>query len=320
MAKSLQKIEARRLRRAGNSIKDIAKSLAVSKSTVSVWCSDIKLSPRQIDILHHKMVKASYKGRLKGAEKQRQKKIQILDHFKRLGWKEIGKMNNRDLLMFGLGLYLGEGNKSGNNFQFVNSDPRVIRAIIKWLQLFGITRDNFYCNIILNNIYKDRIIEIEKYWASILKIPLTQFKKTVLIKSVNKKVYEDKRRYIGTMILRVYKSSKLLYKVLGLIDGALREFKKFLEGMNNEELASLRTNIDNGVVAEMVKLQMQSQTSNVCPVCERGVNEQLDLVLYFGPQGFRQKARFCGHDCLEYFLKHRKHNAQSLNNFQEDEN
>lgn len=99
----------------------------------------------------------------------------------------------------------------------------------------------------------------------------------------------------------------------------MRKFKTFLEGLNNEELTMMNDHISNGVAAEMVKLHREAQATAVCPVCERLVDEQQDLVLLFGPNGFRQKARFCGHDCLEYFLQMRKRHTQSLNNLHEDE-
>ena len=226
MAKSLDKIEARRFRRKGRSIKDIAKLLGVSKSTVSLWCSDIELTQKQIEALHRKMVKASYKGRLKGARVQKQRRLQKISHYQKEGGKDIGIINDRDLLLFGLGLYLGEGNKHGNNFQFVNSSPDVIRIMIRWLRLFGIGSKDFYCNIIINEVHHKRISDVQKRWMDITGFSHQQFKKTVLIKSVSKKVYENHNNHLGTFILRVYKSSDLLYKVLGLMDGAIRKANK----------------------------------------------------------------------------------------------
>jgi transcriptional regulator with XRE-family HTH domain len=46
MAKSLQRIEARKLRKEkGLSIKEIAEKVRVGKSTVSLWCRDIESLP-----------------------------------------------------------------------------------------------------------------------------------------------------------------------------------------------------------------------------------------------------------------------------------
>ena len=51
MAKSKQMLQARQLRKEGESIKVIAKKLSVSVSSVSVWCRDIELSKEQIESL-----------------------------------------------------------------------------------------------------------------------------------------------------------------------------------------------------------------------------------------------------------------------------
>lgn len=48
MAKFKEKIQARELRRNGESIGGIGRKLGVAKSTVSLWCSDIGLSEEQI--------------------------------------------------------------------------------------------------------------------------------------------------------------------------------------------------------------------------------------------------------------------------------
>lgn len=228
MAKFFEKIKARRAREAGKSIKEIAKELDVSKSTVSLWCSNIKLSQKQIDALQKRRITAGYAGRLKGAEIQKRRRLEKISNYQQEGFKRIGKVTSRDTLLFGLGLYLGEGNKSGNHFQFVNADPEVIQAIIQWLKIFGVTDKDFYCNIIINEIHRYRAHEVEKKWKRITGFSSTQFKKTVFIKSANKKVYENNDVHLGTLILRVYKSSDLLYKVTGLIHGLLRRMNESL--------------------------------------------------------------------------------------------
>lgn len=230
MAKFLEKIKACQLRKAGKSIKEIAKKLRVSKSTVSLWCSDIRLSRKHINALHEKMVKGGYKGRLKGAETQKRRRLEKIGNYQQEGFDRIGRITSRDVLLFGLGLYLGEGNKGGNHFQFVNSSPGVIRAVMQWLKIFGVTKNDFYCNIIINEIHRHRIGVVEKRWRHITGFSPAQIKKTILIRSVSKKVYENSDDYLGTLILRVYKSSDLLYKVLGLIHGLLRKMDESLPG------------------------------------------------------------------------------------------
>ena len=62
MAKPQEKLEARKLRRKGESIKVIAKKLQVSPSTVSTWCKDIKLSPIQVRELEKRAIEMSIRN------------------------------------------------------------------------------------------------------------------------------------------------------------------------------------------------------------------------------------------------------------------
>lgn len=221
MAKFKEKIEAHKLRRLGKSVKGIAKTLKISKSTISLWCSEIKLSPIQKLRLHKNMVLRGHKGRMIGAAMQKDRRLRKIDDYKKSGAKEIGNLSNRDVLMVGLGLHLGEGSKTKNQFRFTNSSPDIIKAIIKWLAYFGITRKDMYCNVLINEIHRTRETSILNEWSKITKIPLKQFNKTTFIKAVNKKIYKNSKNYIGTLSLQVYKSSELQYRVLGLMNGLL---------------------------------------------------------------------------------------------------
>jgi len=58
MAKSKERNRAIELRKKGESIKVIAKKIGVSKSSTSIWCRDIILSPMQIQKLHESMVRS----------------------------------------------------------------------------------------------------------------------------------------------------------------------------------------------------------------------------------------------------------------------
>ena len=85
-------------------------------------------------------------------------------------------------------------------------------------------------------------------------------------------------------------------------------FEEFVRNLDHKELQSVEQLFSSGN-AHNILGKHKRRLSNpmlVCPVCESGVCEQEDLLLEFGPRGLRQKARFCGHDCLEFFLSQRK--------------
>jgi hypothetical protein len=215
------------MRKEGGSIRDIASCLGVSRGSVSVWCSDIILSEEQINSLHEKMIRGSYRGRLLGSAIQKQKRIDKITLYEQEGFLTVGNITERELLMLFLGLYLGEGAKTGNCFQFVNSNTELIKIVIKCLkEIFNIHPNRIYCHILLNKLHETRKYFIEKEWSRVLDIPKKQFCKTIIIESKNKKIYENNKVYLGTLVLRVKRSSELQYKILGLAKGLISSAEK----------------------------------------------------------------------------------------------
>jgi len=223
MAKSKEKNQALNLRQKGKSIKDIAKRLKIVKSTVSLWCRDIKLTPEQVQKLHEKMVKSGYKGRMKGARIQYDGRLKKIEEWKKRGIEQIGKLSNRDLLIAGIALYWGEGAKKKRGVSFSNSDTKLIKFIIKiFRKVWKIDKGRFAAYIGINKIHKDRVKEVEDYWSKITKIPREQFTKTTLIKAKNKKNYKNFPVHYGTLTVKIRKSAELYYQIIGLIDGLVK--------------------------------------------------------------------------------------------------
>ncbi len=69
--KQKEYIQAVKLREQGKSIKEIARKLNISSSTVSLWVRHIPLSPGQKARLKDKVFKALQKGRIKAEKVQR---------------------------------------------------------------------------------------------------------------------------------------------------------------------------------------------------------------------------------------------------------
>ncbi len=118
--------EALRLRRSGHSYTDISSRTGVSKSTLSDWLSSVPYAPNNETIkrIGGAIAAANAKKTL-----IRQKKTQKI---KEDAYQEIGRISKRDLFLFGLGLYLGEGGKTHDIVRVTNSDPMVIRAAVAW--------------------------------------------------------------------------------------------------------------------------------------------------------------------------------------------
>ncbi|MBU1118383.1 hypothetical protein KKH43_00700 [Patescibacteria group bacterium] len=216
MAKSALKIEARRLRKQGYSLKEIISKLNIAKSTVSVWCRDIELTKEQIERLQKKQNTASLVGRLKGAKKQQQNRLNKIEHYKKLGNKDIGKLSKRDFFVSGLALYWGEGSKKENRVGFSNSDPHAIQFMEKWLIHFlKVDKTRFSLQIGINEIHRQRESEVKKYWSSLTGVPYCQFVKTSFKQVQNQKIYKNNQNHFGTLRITITKSSELQYKIWG---------------------------------------------------------------------------------------------------------
>jgi len=227
MAKSIEKNKALYFRQKGKSIKEIAKKIGVAKSTVSLWCRDIKLTADQLKNLHKRMIWGSYKGRLKGARIQYEKRLKRIKDAEDNGIKIIGKLSDRDLLLSGIALYWGEGSKKNRGAFFTNSDPEIIKFIIKWFRkIFNVRKEEFILRVGINKIHKKRVDEVINYWSKITKISKKQFRKTTLIKTKNKKFYNNFAIHYGTLTIKIKKSSGIYYQIMGLIKGLINGNKQ----------------------------------------------------------------------------------------------
>lgn len=214
MAKFEKRLEARKLRRGGWSINVIAKHLGVSKASASVWCRDVELTLKQKELLLHK----NYAGRMKGAAANKRKKEERILFHKENGRTIMGKLTERELLIAGVTLYWGEGNKK-SKIGLTNSDPTLIKFAQRWFRAaLGVRQEDFMPRLFINNIHKKRVKLVLQFWSNLLQLPLEQFGKPVLLKKNPKKVYENYDNYFGVLALHVKRGTDLKYKILGLID------------------------------------------------------------------------------------------------------
>lgn len=219
MAKSKQMLQARQLRKEGESIKVIAKKLIVSVSSVSMWCRDIELSKEQIDSLKKRVTNPFY-GRKRTYIIERKKifdeKVRLL---KEQGKREIGHLSKRDIFIAGIALYWGEGFKKDHLVGLATSDPGAARFFILWLyKSFGITKKELVVRVTANISHRKRIQTIEQYWAGALSLQQEQFSKSYFQKTKWRKEYENKDEYHGVIRIKVRKSVNLLRKIFGYLD------------------------------------------------------------------------------------------------------
>jgi len=109
MAKTDLKEKALQLRKSGVSINSIADSLMVSKSTVSVWCRDIALSPEAIRRIAKQGNVNATRALMNYSEIKRRKRQSAEKESCLIGSQQVQKLTRRDVYCIGLGLLLGGG-------------------------------------------------------------------------------------------------------------------------------------------------------------------------------------------------------------------
>ncbi|MFA6189909.1 MAG: hypothetical protein WC711_00105 [Candidatus Staskawiczbacteria bacterium] len=225
MAKTLEKNKALTLREKGRSIGEISELLNIPKSTVGVWCRNLKLGKKQIERLAKRQKSGSYKGRLKYLENVRRNRIFQTEKLKREGLDDIKSINKRDLFVAGIGMYLSEGATSDSNEEvsFTNSDYRTVLFMVRWFnEICEVKNDRFIIQIRINKAHKNRVAKVESYWSKIINVSLSQFSKTVLIKSKSKKIYPKDNVYYGTIRLKIRQGTQLRRKINGWVEGLLK--------------------------------------------------------------------------------------------------
>ena len=151
-AKVDERERARELRAEGRSLNEIAATLGVSKSSVSVWCRDVFLTEEQRAAL----ALPSQGARLKRAAGTRAARIRRTEILQGEAAAEIGELSDRELFLVGVALYWAEGSKQkpwrpSGGVSLINSDPQIIRLYLAWLRLLGIPSEDLTYRIVIHD-------------------------------------------------------------------------------------------------------------------------------------------------------------------------
>lgn len=220
MAKSKERIEAKKLRQEGKSIKEIAKLMKVSVGSVSGWCKDIQLTSDQIEQLQKRRTDPFYGKKLEYFLRKKKEFEQKVLALKQEGIKEIGLLSKKEIFLIGVALYWAEGFKKDHQIGFANIDVRMIRFFLFWLKAnFQVTDEDLIVRVTANESYRGSIGELEEYWARELNLSRNQFSKPFFQKTQWKKQYENPKQYHGVLRIKVRKSVNFLRKMYGYIEG-----------------------------------------------------------------------------------------------------
>jgi hypothetical protein len=211
-----ERLEARRIRREeGLSIGAIAKLLQCSKSSVSKWVRDIPLTSEQIAKLMSRERASEIAASHPNAPKQ---KFGIeRDHIESLAMRDVGVIDRDELRVIGAALYWAEGAKDRNVVAFVNSDPNMIRLMMRFFREVCDVKETKFRGIL--HIHPHLDVEAAlRFWSSVTGIPVSQFYKTQLAVSKASVHHRADRLPNGTFRINI-SDTRLCCKLKGWIRG-----------------------------------------------------------------------------------------------------
>jgi hypothetical protein len=222
-AKDELRIMARRLRNLGRNYEEIAASLGVSKSSVSLWVRDIPRPPR---LSAEECRKRSAEGSRRYWEAERPAREARLADVAARAAAEVGDMTAREILIAGAIAYWCEGGKNKphrrtNRVAFINSDPALIGFFLKFLDTADIAREALVFRVYIHETAD--VQAAQRFWLDATNAQPSQFRSPALKrhnpKTVRKNVGVD---YHGCLRIDVRRSSDLYRKIEGWATAAMR--------------------------------------------------------------------------------------------------
>ena len=155
------------LRQKGYSLPEIAKLLKIGKASAFRYTQGVSILPEHMKEWHDKQ--GGSVNRMKIKKKKAEERAK----------KTIIALTNNEKMLFLSALYWGEGGKT--DFNFINTDPELIKVFIYGLQkIFGISKDRFRISIrIYEDLDKNKCL---KYWSKITGIPIRKFVNVNILK------------------------------------------------------------------------------------------------------------------------------------------
>lgn len=227
--KIIERKQVLSLRKRGMTYSEILKEVQVSKSTISLWLRDAKLSNPQQQKLTERKRAAQLRGGLRKKEIRIDKSSKIFERC----LSEIGSLSNREFLLIGAALYWAEGSKQkphrpSSKLQFGNSDPEMIRLYVDWLRtVLKIHDGDITLTLYLHDNYRERTQEFEHHWLKVTSLRHVNLRNPVY------KMHNPKRKYSpsddaykGHVSISVKNSTDINRRVQGWIYGIIEARKQ----------------------------------------------------------------------------------------------
>jgi DNA-binding transcriptional regulator YdaS (Cro superfamily) len=216
--KTDERFRARAMRAEGCSVKEIAATLGVARSSVSVWVRDVPLGPEQRAVLIYR----TRLGPIVAAERKAERARDVRRTYQDEG-RQLARERDEGYAA-GCMLYWAEGAKARNSLQIVNADPEVLVFFARFLrEHFDVPDDRMVvtCNLFADHLEQQR--RIEDHWLHRLELPRACLRKSAVNKysKYSKKKRTNKLPY-GTCSLRVHST-----RIVQTIYGSIQEYGGF---------------------------------------------------------------------------------------------
>jgi hypothetical protein len=164
--KLAERERARQLRAQSWTLVEIARELSVAKGTVSVWVRDVDFVPRPRTRGHPAGPKHPMRLKKEAEIARCREEAEV--------W--VGELTERDVAMYALALYAGEGGKTEGALIFANSNPTLVAVFLRWLRTeFEIDEARLRVGLYL---HADLDLEAAvAHWSGVTGIPSEQFHK-----------------------------------------------------------------------------------------------------------------------------------------------
>jgi transposase-like protein len=219
--KTVEREQARALRASrGMSIKEIARLLGVSRSSVSLWVRDIELTLPQHEALRQRnpIYNRQLAGRSVAAAKRRAERVCYQAHGQALARR------GDPFHAAGCMLFWAEGSKHRNTVHFSNSDPEMVRFFLRFLRSFFDVRDEqvrVWCNLYADHAARQE--EIEEFWLEELALPRTCLTKS----TVNSYSKNSQRKRLNMLPYGTCRVSVHSTRVVQSLFGSIQQYADF---------------------------------------------------------------------------------------------
>lgn len=217
------KQEAIKMRIEGKSYSEISKTLNVPKSTLSYWLKDIRMTAEKAKALRERSSKAGFNALLKRNKSQKIEAKKRAEAIMKKSISEINQIDLENLRLIGSALYAGEGGKSKNRVDFTNSNPQIIKIIMRFFrEVCEVNESKFRVQLAIHD--KNHVDEAKRYWSRITGISQPQFIKVSLSVSKYSKKRRKNRLPYGTVQIRI-SDVELFHRIYGWIQGIIKKLE-----------------------------------------------------------------------------------------------